>query len=71
MPRKFKTEEAKRKNYDYHNNYTNEKYKRIIIQLKLRDDAELINWMDGETASGHSYSDLAKTALRRYYEKSK
>lgn len=71
MPRKFKTEEAKQNNYDYRKKYDKEKYKHLRVKLKIHEDAELLNWMDGENADGHSYSSLIKEALQYYYEKSK
>lgn len=70
MPRKFKTEEAKRKNYDYHNNYNKENYRNIKIKLRNTDDADLIKRIQEESEKGRSYSEIARTALRHYYEKS-
>ena len=69
--RKFATEEAKRNNYRYRQKYAKDNYKRIGVQLKKDEDAEIIRWLEEKIENGESYSGITNKALRYYYEKSK
>lgn len=56
--RKFATEEAKRNNYRYRQKYAKDNYKRIGVQLKKDEDAEIIRWLEEKIENGESYSVL-------------
>ena len=53
--RKFATEEAKRNNYRYRQKYAKDNYKRIGVQLKKDEDAEIIRWLEEKIENGESY----------------
>ena len=51
--------------------YAKDNYKRIGVQLKKDEDAEIIRWLEEKIENGESYSGITNKALRYYYEKSK
>ena len=69
--RHFATEQAKRNNYNYRQQYAKKTYKRIGVQLNKSEDSDIIKWLDEKKQNGESYSSVAQKALRNYYEKSK
>lgn len=69
--RHFATEQAKRNNYNYRQQYAKKTYKRIGVQLKKSEDSDIIKWLEDEVSKGESYSGITNKALRNYYEKSK
>lgn len=71
MPRHFATEQAKRNNYDYRNEFNKKTYKKIRVALKRSEDSDIIEWLVEKNRAGESISSIMKTALIRYYEKSK
>lgn len=46
--------------------YNAKTYKRYQIALRKEDDADLIAWLDAQTAAGRGVTDVIREALRAY-----
>lgn len=46
-------------------------YYRFALFLKRQEDSDIIAWLDEQKEWGYSYSEIARTALREYFEEKK
>lgn len=60
-----------RNNSDYINEYMKKNYYSICLSLKYAKDGEIIDWLNEQREWGYSYNEIARTALREYFEEEK
>lgn len=60
-----------RNSSDYINEYMKKNYYSIRLALKYAQDGEIIDWLNEQRDWGYSYNEIARTALREYFEEEK
>lgn len=56
------------KKIQYNAEYDKENYTKINMKLKYSEDGDLIEWLNDQKEWGYSFNEIAKAALRDYFE---
>lgn len=60
-----------RNSLEYSREYVKNTYYKITLSLRQKEELKLLAWLDEQKEWGYSYSEIARTALREYFEAEK